>query len=124
MKQTAVIAKQFKKWACQVNAIACIRLLLFLTVANYYVYSNAETKTYSVVLDEDSAPQTEDSNSGNPAGPDEKAPNGPTLTEEYCHEATQYEFDITIDHKHNWFFLLKKDKQLSYPTITPPPDQI
>jgi hypothetical protein len=60
-----------------------IFLLLFLTTANFFFYSDYAKSSYSLMAGQD---EDADSFPGSPSGPDEKAPGGPvSFSEEYIH---------------------------------------
>lgn len=66
-------------------AVVMIFLLLFLTTANYFFFSNDSGNTYSLVSNQD---DDAESFPGSPSGPDEKAPGAPvSISEEYLHGA-------------------------------------
>ena len=58
-------------------------LLLFLTTANYFFFSENTKSSYSLFCSQD---DDAEAFPGSPSGPDEKAPGGPvSFSEEYIH---------------------------------------
>src|SRR4051812_35984894 len=76
-----------RTWLKSVS-VFLMSLLLFLTVMNYFVYSEDHSDT--AIENAASEDGTSGLRGGSPAGPDEKSPDAPvTVNEEFIHKHTQ-----------------------------------
>jgi hypothetical protein len=116
----------FSRTCLKPVSVLLMSLLLFLTVMNYFVYSedNCEAAIENALAGSD------DGNTGfpaaSPAGPDEKSPDAPvSVNEEFIHKHTH----LTDPYWTNYYFnyLISGSEQLHvthFEIVSPPPDSI
>lgn len=102
--------------------VFCMSLLLWLTGVNFAVYGLMDqadpSSAFTLSLPEDDRP----SNS-NPAGPDEKTPNGPvSVSEEFLHEHQETNLFLNSGKALTYNQYQSELCHQHYPVFTPPPN--
>ncbi len=102
--------------------VFCMSLLLWLTGVNFAVYGwldkESGNDSYALTLPGDDVP-----GNNNPAGPDEKTPNGPvSVSEEFLHEHEESNFLLNCGKTLTYNQYQSELCHQHYPVFTPPPN--
>lgn len=104
-------------------SVFMITLLVFMTSLNFVIYGgkvfeqNASGTLSQLPEDLTVIPQT------NPAGPDEKTPEAPSLLEEFVHKHAELEKPYWTDHKYKYMIAQSEDLlSVHFEILSPPPE--